>query len=140
MNITTKKAILIMLAIVLIVGVGGYPLVKMLLPDRDTMDHPAGGMVMETPAPEELAGEEARAKPAPIRFSSMATVHGGEMQYGVFTPETYHWDFGDGTTSYEKDPTHQYEAPGAYYVSLTVASTDGREVTDITEIIVEAPE
>lgn len=47
----TRKAILIMLAIVLIVGVGGFLLVRMLLPGRDTMDHPTGGMVMETPAP-----------------------------------------------------------------------------------------
>ena len=136
----TRKAILIMLAIVLVVGVGGFLLVKMLLPDNDTMDHPTGGMVMETPAPEGPTGEEARAKPAPIRFSSMTTVHGGEMQYGIFTPEAYLWDFGDGTTSTEPDPSHQYNAPGTYSVVLTVTSTEGSEVTDITEIIVEAPE
>lgn len=137
---STRKAILLMLAIVLVVGVGGYLLVKMLLPGNDTMDHPTGGMVMETPAPEELAGEEAGAKTAPIRFSSMATVHNGQMQYGIFTPEAYHWEFGDGTSSTEKDPTHQYDAPGTYTLVLTVTSTNGREVTDITKIIVEVPE
>lgn len=129
-----------MLAIVLVVGVGGYLLVKTLLPGNDPMDHPAGGMVMKTPAPEELAGEEAGAKPVPIRFSSMATVHGGEMQYGIFIPGAYHWEFGDGSSSTEKDPTHQYDAPGTYTVVLMVTSTDGSEVTDITEITVEAPE
>ena len=161
MNMTTRKAILIMLAIVLVVGVGGFLLVKMLVlgNDTDTMGHQdAGGMVMDTPMPEaEMETMEqlddtmvmetpvpeekaAGAKPAPIRFSSMGTVHGGEMQYGIFTPDTYLWDFGDGITSTEPNPTHQYEAPGTYTVSLTVTSTDGREFTDITEIIVEAPE
>ncbi|PWR70533.1 hypothetical protein DK846_14155 [Methanospirillum lacunae] len=33
--------------------------------------------------------------------------------------ETFSWDFGDGTTSYEKDPNHYYEKPGNYMVTLT---------------------
>lgn len=31
----------------------------------------------------------------------------------------YHWDFGDGSTSTEQNPTHTYENPGIYSVSLT---------------------
>ncbi|MEM7106146.1 MAG: S8 family serine peptidase [Bacteroidota bacterium] len=39
----------------------------------------------------------------------------------------YKWDFGDGTISIEKYPTHQYEQPGVYQVNLqmnTIASED----------------
>jgi gliding motility-associated-like protein len=35
--------------------------------------------------------------------------------------DTYKWDFGDGkTSSSDKDPVHEYAAPGAYEVKLTV--------------------
>ena len=41
-----------------------------------------------------------------------------------FTPETsgadYTWDFGDGTTSNEENPTHTYAVEGDYLVALTV--------------------
>lgn len=36
---------------------------------------------------------------------------------------TYKWDFGDGTTSTEKNPTHEYSESGQYIVTLTVESS-----------------
>jgi PKD repeat protein len=35
---------------------------------------------------------------------------------------TYHWDFGDGTSSALKNPTHAYQYSGIYPVALTVSS------------------
>jgi PKD repeat protein len=35
------------------------------------------------------------------------------------------WDFGDGTTSTQKTPTHNYEERGSYTVTLTVTDNDG---------------
>lgn len=35
----------------------------------------------------------------------------------------YLWDFGDGTTSEEENPTHRYEKAGIYEVTLTVFGT-----------------
>ena len=32
----------------------------------------------------------------------------------------YHWDFGDGSSSTEEVPTHEYTYPGRYTVTLTV--------------------
>ncbi len=34
---------------------------------------------------------------------------------------SWHWDFGDGKTSGEQNPSHQYDEPGDYKVCLTVA-------------------
>jgi photosystem II stability/assembly factor-like uncharacterized protein len=35
---------------------------------------------------------------------------------------TFAWDFGDGTTSTEAQPTHTYSAPGCYRVTLTATN------------------
>ena len=35
------------------------------------------------------------------------------------------WDFGDGETSTERNPTHEYEEAGTYDVKLTVTYADG---------------
>ena len=44
----------------------------------------------------------------------------------IFTPAaTFEWDFGDGTTSTDPLPFHQYEAPGIYEVSLTITTAEG---------------
>lgn len=38
---------------------------------------------------------------------------------------SYSWDFGDGNTSVEKDPTHVYDAVGSYDVVLTAKNDAG---------------
>lgn len=50
--------------------------------------------------------------------------------------ESYTWDFGDGTTSTEKDPVKIYTDPGLYTVVLKAvgAGGTGRYATDITII------
>jgi len=42
-----------------------------------------------------------------------------------FHPTEYLWDFGDGTTSIEKNPTHNYKDDGEYYPTLTVKNSKG---------------
>jgi hypothetical protein len=44
--------------------------------------------------------------------------------------DTVAWDFGDGTTSTEDNPTHTYEDAGQYLVTLTVANESGTASTD----------
>lgn len=44
------------------------------------------------------------------------------------------WNFGDGTTSINFEPTHQYEAPGSYVATLQVTSADNCVRTSETEI------
>jgi len=43
------------------------------------------------------------------------------MDLSTGDPNAWLWDFGDGTTSAEKNPVHTYTAPGYYTVSLTVS-------------------
>ncbi|MCD6599526.1 MAG: PKD domain-containing protein [Dehalococcoidia bacterium] len=52
------------------------------------------------------------------------------------------WDFGDGTTSTEKNPTHCYPAAGTYTVSLEITDEEGLSDTETKEgyIVVRAPE
>jgi gliding motility-associated-like protein len=38
---------------------------------------------------------------------------------------SYRWDFGDGTTSTEKDPSHTYQNTGTYTVTLITTSSEG---------------
>ncbi len=45
------------------------------------------------------------------------------------------WDFGDGATSTETNPLHQYEAPGAYTVTLKVTNNIGVDSLVQTDLI-----
>ncbi len=50
---------------------------------------------------------------------------------------SYLWDFDDGDTSTSDGPLHTFEKSGTYTVSLTVTDSDGAEITDTSEIIIE---
>jgi len=67
----------------------------------------------------------------PVEFSATPTT--GPIPLEVqFTDETpvdfssWSWDFGDGSTSSEQNPTHIYNGPGPFTVSLTISSLSGR--------------
>lgn len=45
------------------------------------------------------------------------------------------WNFGDGNTSTEPNPTHVYPNPGLYSVSLTAQCPDGEHATQKTDYI-----
>ena len=47
--------------------------------------------------------------------------------------QTWHWDFGDGGTSTQQNPSHLYTTTGAYYVTLIV--TNGGCADTITHIV-----
>jgi PKD repeat protein len=56
-------------------------------------------------------------------------------------PQSWLWDFGDGNTSEEQNPSHQYETTGTYTVSLTVTNSFGEDVSVSADLItVEALE
>ncbi|MBW3011787.1 PKD domain-containing protein [Candidatus Woesearchaeota archaeon] len=47
---------------------------------------------------------------------------------------TYHWEFGDGSTSNVQNPVHTYTALGQYTAKVTVEDTAGNTGTDNVEI------
>ena len=48
----------------------------------------------------------------------------------------YEWDFGDGTTSTEEDPSHLYDSPGTFEVTLIAYSSNGCSDTLMQEIYI----
>ncbi len=51
---------------------------------------------------------------------------------------SYNWNFGDGTTSAERNPLHIFSAAGTYNVILTVSGPGGSSIVT-RQIIVESP-
>jgi PKD repeat protein len=49
---------------------------------------------------------------------------------------SYFWNFGDGTSSTETNPTHLYNDPGAYPVNLVIVTQGSLEVIELTKDIV----
>lgn len=63
----------------------------------------------------------------------------GQVQFtdqSVDVPQSWFWEFGDGNTSEEQNPSHTYEEPGTYTVSLTVTNTLGED-TQVLENYIE---
>ncbi len=58
---------------------------------------------------------------------------------GGVAPYTYAWDFGDGGTSTDQNPTHAYTAAGVYTVTVTVTDACGNTATDTVEVTVSEP-
>ncbi len=66
------------------------------------------------------------------RVDRMVAFH--DQSYGDI--KSWKWDFGDGTTSTERNPTHRYENAGEFVVILVVEGPDGKarrsKVWDVT--------
>jgi len=52
---------------------------------------------------------------------------------------SFHWDFGDGSTSSEINPAHTYVQTGSYQVSLTVIDDRGAKGSDVVLVDVLTP-
>jgi hypothetical protein len=52
---------------------------------------------------------------------------------------TYHWDFGNGSTSSAKNPTYTYFTSGDYRITLTVTGPGGTDVEDQIVHAYESP-
>ena len=71
----------------------------------------------------------------PAQLASVQFIDTSTDSDGIIS--TWHWDFGDGATSDERNPTHRYEREGTFTVELAVTDNDG--LTDETSqtIVVE---
>jgi len=53
----------------------------------------------------------------------------------TMTPNNWSWDFGDGTTSNEQNPSHIYSSHGLMSVSLTVSNNESSDTETKTDYI-----
>ena len=63
--------------------------------------------------------------PLPVAFTDMS----------IGNPTTWSWDFGDGSTSTQQNPSHTYTVAGIYTVSLTVTNAYGTATKSKTGFI-----
>ncbi|MGB1104200.1 MAG: PKD domain-containing protein [Crocinitomicaceae bacterium] len=66
---------------------------------------------------------------SPVQFNDLSTI----AEPGAIT--SWDWDFGDGGSSTEENPEHEYTSSGTYTVELTVTSENGCSATATIEII-----
>ena len=74
------------------------------------------------PAPDFSADPTSGYEPLAVEFADLSTSVDGIV--------TWLWDFGDGETSTEQNPTYVYSSWGTYTVSLTVTEFDGDSRTE----------
>ena len=67
--------------------------------------------------------------PLTVQFSAAGSDPDGDAL-------TYAWEFGDGSTSFQQNPSHRYAAAGTYTAKVTV--TDARGLTASDTIVVTA--
>jgi len=73
-----------------------------------------------TPVPNFTADQVEGAAPLTVQFTDQSTI--GKANKLV----KWEWDFGDGGTSTDQNPSHTYTAAGTYTVSLVVTHDNGR--------------
>jgi PKD repeat protein len=74
----------------------------------------------------------------PVSGEAPLTVSFSDTSAGA--PDSWSWDFGDGTTSTDQHPTHTYTNPGTYDVSLTVAAGEDEDSVTRTAFVTVAPQ
>jgi hypothetical protein len=67
---------------------------------------------------------------SPLLPTDLDTIHFMDQSSGQDGPiVSWKWDFGDGETSSEKNPSHRYADDGAYHVTSIVTDNDGATST-----------
>lgn len=108
------------------VSPGTYTLTLTLIDDRGGQNNESVNITVQAPA-SGYTGNVTRSVETPlvnqsVVFDASTLVSGGS----VFT---YAWDFGDGVTSADAQPTHTYTTSGVYLVSVEVTDENGLQTT-----------
>ncbi len=98
--------------------------------DRDQVTITVGGAGNTPPTAVAEATPTSGTAPLTVNFT------GSNSSDPDGTISSYSWDFGDGTSSTQADPTHTYTAAGTYTAVLTVTDNDGATGTDQVTITV----
>ena len=80
----------------------------------------------EAPVSEFVAQTSSGVSPLPVAFTDLST--------GI--PTSWLWEFGDGSTSTEQNPTHTYTVSGNFAVMLTVSNALGMDMVSVADTVV----
>lgn len=69
-------------------------------------------------------------RPVTVQFTDITT--------GI--PDTWSWNFGDGYSSTQQNPSHPYSKAGTYTVALTASNSIGTDTVTKTSLVVISPE
>ncbi len=90
-----------------------------------------GGGTTNTPPVADANGPYSGSTGSAVSFSSA----GSSDPDGSI--DGYSWDFGDGNSSSQANPSHTYSAAGDYTVTLTVTDNSGDSSSDVTNATIE---
>jgi len=109
-------------------GPGYYTGLMTLNPGSQCSDSAAVEVTISPPIFGAFEGVYDTCVAGPVSFADLTDPNGAIL-------ETWAWDYGDGNTSDEVNPTYQYDEPGLYDVSLTVTDTLGCTDTALGDIL-----
>ncbi|MGC4101992.1 PKD domain-containing protein [Ferruginibacter sp.] len=111
----------------------GLYTVKLHITDQygcvDSMIHPDYIRIVSPHAAYTLSDSVATCPPLFVSFTNTSQNY-----------TSLNWDFGDGTSTQNADPSHFYTVPGTYYAKLTVTSPGGCIDTIQKKIVVRGPQ
>ena len=124
---------------------GGNPATSNL--ENPTVEYPVAGSFDVTLTVTNAAGSDETTQSGYITVGDAPTANFNSSGTGAtyaFTStstdaDSYLWDFGDGNTSTDENPTHSYATPGNYTVTLTVTNACGNASTSETVSFVLPP-
>ena len=99
-------------------------------PDMGALESGFTGTTNQPPTAVASASPQTGTAPLSVQFSS----DGSSDPDGTIA--TFAWDFGDGSTASEANPTHTYGAAGSYQAILTVTDDGGAAATAAVDITV----
>jgi len=97
-------------------------------PEQSDYDRDGSGNLCDLLTPYFSSSSKWGSAPLDISFTDLSL---SENQIN-----TWHWDFGDNSTSNEQNPTHEFTNPGNYNVSLAISSLDGSDTLSLSNFII----
>lgn len=97
--------------------------------ETDTVTITVNEAANQAPTVQASASPTSGEAPLDVQFT-------GQGQDPNGTIAGYSWDFGDGATSNEQNPSHTYNSSSTYIVTLTVTDDDGLRASSFVEISV----
>ncbi|MBG7602833.1 MAG: PKD domain-containing protein [Gammaproteobacteria bacterium] len=94
----------------------------------------SGPSPVENQAPEAVTGADVTSGKAPLTVNFDAS--GSSDSDGTVATDGYSWDFMDGNSSTEANPSYEFTVPGTYQVTLTVTDDQGATASDSIAITV----